>query len=150
MHIHITSKHSNYTITIHSSFLSPFTAKQFIHSLHSNLLLLLPLQRNAESKFLENTKFLQQHKTMIPQKEVIISVYVEAPKVQNNNKSHQNPNPLKNINPKSAPPKTPKSKGYDRRAQLLAYSRELRNLDSSMTQLPKSKSKARNFPIYRF
>ncbi|TQE08880.1 hypothetical protein C1H46_005494 [Malus baccata] len=59
-------------------------------------------------------------------KEVIITVYVESPASSD---SHQKPGPVKKINPKPSsekPHQTAKTRIYDRRAQLLAYSQELR------------------------
>ncbi|XP_022141611.1 uncharacterized protein LOC111011926 [Momordica charantia] len=57
---------------------------------------------------------------------VIITVYVESPKSHNNSHQNRDANALNKINPKS------RGRGYDRRAQLLAYSRDLRNLDSPL------------------
>nr|XP_017188827.2 uncharacterized protein LOC103439423 isoform X1 [Malus domestica] len=59
-------------------------------------------------------------------KDVIITVYVESPASSD---SHQKPGPVKKINPKPSPEKphqTAQTRIYDRRAQLLAYSQELR------------------------
>ncbi|KAG6602066.1 hypothetical protein SDJN02_06812, partial [Cucurbita argyrosperma subsp. argyrosperma] len=81
-------------------------------------------------------------KAIPPKERVIITVYVESPRKQSN-KSHQNPISINKNSHPNAHPKAPKSRGYDRRAELLAYSRELRNVDSATTHLPKTKSKWR-------
>ncbi|KAL0541352.1 hypothetical protein IC582_021394 [Cucumis melo] len=132
-------------ITIHSlSFLSPFSSKtQFILY---NLLLLLLLQiiKSDAMQSREMQSHTNNYQTLPKKQEVIITVYVESPKLQNSNSHktqiipHNNNN---HINPKPSLPKTPNSTGYDRRAQLLAYSRHLRNVHSSNTQSPQPKSK---------
>lgn len=81
------------------------------------------------------------NQTLAQKQGVIITVYVESPKLQNNNSNKTSIIPHNNINPNATLPQTHNSKGYDRRAQLLAYSRHLRNVDSSLSQSPEPKSK---------
>lgn len=67
---------------------------------------------------------------------VIISVYVESPTLRSSQMD-----PAKKSKPKSISiskkPKTTRTRGYDRRAQLLTYARELRNSDSQEVQWPR-------------
>jgi len=67
---------------------------------------------------------------------VIISVYVESPTLRSSQMD-----PVKKSKPKSISiskkPKTTRTRGYDRRAQLLTYARELRNSDSQEVQWPR-------------
>ncbi|KAE8077396.1 hypothetical protein FH972_015963 [Carpinus fangiana] len=78
-----------------------------------------------EIKEVKNNK--EANKTAT-QNGVIISVYVESPKPQ----SPQRAVIVKKAKPKSASkkPQAARKRGYDRRAQLLAYSRDLRNAGS--------------------
>lgn len=66
-------------------------------------------------------------------KEVIITVYIES--------SSPPPPPPIHVQQKGATKKSkpvPKTGGYDRRAQLLAYAKELRNADTKQPQWPKN------------
>lgn len=81
-------------------------------------------------------------------KDVLISVYVESPSplpspsnTQIRRRITPTTDPIKKISPKPPSsknnPPTAKARGYDRRAQLLAYARELRNADSKQVQWPR-------------
>ncbi|KAK9271432.1 hypothetical protein L1049_027023 [Liquidambar formosana] len=74
-------------------------------------------------------------------KGVIITVYVESPIIR----SHERKDPLKRIKPHpfAQRPPTARTRGYDRRAQLLAYARELRDASSQQLQWPKNNSRAK-------
>lgn len=81
-------------------------------------------------------------------KNVLIAVYVESPSPSNTQipqRINTPTDPIKKIKPKPPPssknPRTAKARGYDRRAQLLAYSQELRNADSQQVQWPKNGSR---------
>ncbi|KAK6115547.1 hypothetical protein DH2020_007816 [Rehmannia glutinosa] len=65
---------------------------------------------------------------------VIINVYIESTNLRSNQKT----DPIKKINPKllSSKPRVFKTRGYDRRAQLLAYAQELRHANAQQQQWP--------------
>lgn len=70
-------------------------------------------------------------------KEVIISVYVESPPIHPHKKGSDIIPIKKSAKSKQIFPqnhRTAKTQGYDRRAQLLAYSQELRKSDSKQPQ----------------
>ncbi|XP_038874461.1 uncharacterized protein LOC120067113 [Benincasa hispida] len=145
MHIDIVSKLSK--ITHRNSllfFLSPFPFfTNTSHSLQSSSSCSSSSSIKPDAMPSQKMQTHTNNNQTIPQKQgVIITVYVESPKLQDNN-SHKPPIiPHNNINnPNSALPKTPNSTGYDRRAQLLAYSRHLRNQNSSLSQSSKTESK---------
>ncbi|KAA8538553.1 hypothetical protein F0562_028253 [Nyssa sinensis] len=78
-------------------------------------------------------------KEMARTKGVLITVYVVSPTIR----SHHTSDPIKRIkpNPFSLKPRSVRTRGYDRRAQLLAYAQELRHANSQPSpQCPKAKS----------
>jgi hypothetical protein len=77
---------------------------------------------------IEEVKNNKEANKTATQNGVIISVYVESPKPQ----SPQRAVTVNKAKPKSASkkPQAARKRGYDRRAQLLAYSRDLRNAGS--------------------
>ncbi|PIN07202.1 hypothetical protein CDL12_20237 [Handroanthus impetiginosus] len=67
-------------------------------------------------------------------KGVIINIYKESKILRSNNIT----DPIKKINPKSSSsrPRVFKTRGYDRRAQILAHAQELRHSHAEKAQLP--------------
>ncbi|CAK9171720.1 unnamed protein product, partial [Ilex paraguariensis] len=75
---------------------------------------------------------------------VIITIYIESLTIRSNQRSDSirriKPNPL------SSKPKNERARGYDRRAQLLAYAQELRHANSRQSEgsMKGSKPKHKN------
>lgn len=101
---------------------------------------------NKEEK--QSKKEKKKKNSTTTTKDVIITVYVESPSPSNTQIPHRsNTDPIKKIKPKPTksnnPPTSSKARGYDRRAQLLAYAQELRNSNSQKLQLTKNGSRSK-------
>ncbi|XP_030933185.1 uncharacterized protein LOC115959035 isoform X2 [Quercus lobata] len=89
---------------------------------------------------------IEEEKMSKTQNGVIISVYVESPKIGSPQRTRTAAIKKSTNKPKSSsssvskkPQIAARKKGFDRRAQLLAYARELRNAGSQEAQRPKLK-----------
>lgn len=91
---------------------------------------------------------IEEEKMSKTQNGVIISVYVESPKIQSPQRTRTVAIKKSTNKPKSSsssvskkPQIAARKKGFDRRAQLLAYARELRNAGSQEAQRPRKNSR---------
>lgn len=77
---------------------------------------------------------------------VIISVYVESPKLQSPQRTVTDA--VKKTKPKSVSkkPQAARKRGYDRRAQLLAYARDLRNAGPQPQEVQQTRNNLRSEP----
>ena len=87
---------------------------------------------------------IEEEKMSKTQNGVIISVYVESPKIRSPQRTRTVAIEKSTNKPKSSsssvskkPQIAARKKGFDRRAQLLAYARELRNAGSQEAQTPR-------------
>ncbi|KAK9993525.1 hypothetical protein SO802_023228 [Lithocarpus litseifolius] len=90
---------------------------------------------------------IEEEKMSKTQNGVIISVYVESPKIRSPQRTRTVAIKKSTNKPKSSssspssvskkPQIAARKKGFDRRAQLLAYARELRNAGSQEAQRPR-------------
>lgn len=69
---------------------------------------------------------------------VIISVYVESPKTQSPQRTVADVKKTKPKKSVSKKPQAARKRGYDRRAHLLAYARDLRNAGPQEVQRPRN------------
>ncbi|KAM3731007.1 hypothetical protein ACB098_12G129500 [Castanea mollissima] len=92
---------------------------------------------------------IEEEKMSKTQNGVIISVYVESPKIRSPQrtrtvaikKSTNKPKSSSSSSVSKKPQIAARKKGFDRRAQLLAYARELRNAGSQEAQRPRKNSR---------
>ncbi|KAI3460610.1 hypothetical protein Pfo_017273 [Paulownia fortunei] len=84
---------------------------------------------------LKQSREIHPHRKRMPNnKGVTINVYIESRNLRSDHKT----DPIKKINPNllSSQPRVSKTRGYDRRAQLLAYAQELRHANAQEVEWP--------------
>lgn len=108
----------------------------------------VPIRRSMGKEGMEEEKINKGGNNMPSQKGVIISVYVESPTRQ----STERPVAGKKTHPKSVSRRlqTPRKRGYDRRAQLLDYARDLRNADPQEVEQPEKTSRSKPSKKWRW